>query len=111
MIYSDQNMLKGYRQQKFKLTLYERAFKMLKNNMCITKIGQAVLELRSEGEPANAHWIGKISFSYLTNSPLAPKMMSLNIAQLFLVKSHFALFLLNYLSYEVPTCVRYASAR
>ena len=85
---------------------------MLKNNMCITKIGQAILELlRSEGEPGNPHWIGQISFSYFTNSPLVPKMMSLNIAQLFLVKSHFALFLLNYLSYEVLTCVRYASAR
>ena len=70
MIYSDQNILKGYREQKFKLTLYERAFKMLKNNMCITKIGQAVLELlRSEGVPGNPHWIGKILFSYFTNSP------------------------------------------
>ena len=28
----------------YKLLSYERAFKMLKNDMCITEIGQAVLE-------------------------------------------------------------------
>ena len=36
---------KGQLQRFYKVTLYERAFKMLKNDMCITEIGQAVLEL------------------------------------------------------------------
>ena len=30
---------------KYKLLSYERAFRMLKNNMCITVMDQAVLEL------------------------------------------------------------------
>ena len=37
--------LKGQLQRFHKLMSYERAFKMLKNDMCITEIGQAVLEL------------------------------------------------------------------
>ena len=37
--------LKGQLQRFYKLMSYERAFKMLKNDMCITEIGQAVLEL------------------------------------------------------------------
>ena len=37
--------LKGQLQRFYKLMSYERAFKMLKNDMCFTEIGQAVLEL------------------------------------------------------------------
>ena len=37
--------VKGQLQRFYKLMSYERAFKMLKNDMCITEIGQAVLEL------------------------------------------------------------------
>ena len=36
---------KGQLQMFYKLTSYERAFRMLKNDMCVTEIGQAVLEL------------------------------------------------------------------
>ena len=39
------NLLKGQLQRFYKLMSYERVFKMLKNDMCITKIGQAVLKL------------------------------------------------------------------
>ena len=41
------NRVKGQLQRFYKLMSYEKAFKMLKNDMCITKIGQAVLELWS----------------------------------------------------------------
>ena len=37
--------LKGQLQRFYKLMSYERAFKTLKNDMCITEIGQAVPEL------------------------------------------------------------------
>ena len=37
--------IKGQLQRKYKLLSYERAFKMLKNDICITVIGQAVLEI------------------------------------------------------------------
>ena len=37
--------VKGQLQRFYKLISYERASKMLKNDMCITEIGQAVLEL------------------------------------------------------------------
>ena len=37
--------LKGQLQTFYKFTSYERAFKMLKNNMCVTETGQAVLKL------------------------------------------------------------------
>ena len=38
--------VKGQLQMFYKLMSYERAFKMLKNDMCfLTEIGQAVLEL------------------------------------------------------------------
>ena len=37
--------VKGELQRENKLISYERAFKMLENDMCITVIGQAVLEL------------------------------------------------------------------
>ena len=37
--------VKGQLQRFYKLMSYERAFKMLKNDMCITDIGQAVLQL------------------------------------------------------------------
>ena len=39
--------IKGELQHKNKLISYERAFKMLENNMYITEIGQAILELLS----------------------------------------------------------------
>ena len=39
--------VKGELQRENKLTSYERAFKMLKNNMYIAGIGQAILELLS----------------------------------------------------------------
>ena len=39
--------LKGELQRENKLISYERAFKMLENDVCITVIGQAVLELLS----------------------------------------------------------------
>ena len=39
------NDFKGQLQRFYNLLSYERAFKMLKNNMCITEIRQAVLEL------------------------------------------------------------------
>ena len=40
-------VLKGELQRENKLISYERAFKMLENEMYITRIGQAVLELLS----------------------------------------------------------------
>ena len=42
-----QNLLKGELQRENKLISYERAFKMLENDMYIAGIGQAVLELLS----------------------------------------------------------------
>ena len=36
---------KGQLRRKYKLLSYERALKMLKNDICITVIGQAVLEI------------------------------------------------------------------
>ena len=36
---------KGQLQRFYKLVLYERAVKMLKNDICITEIGQAVLKI------------------------------------------------------------------
>ena len=40
-------MIKGELQRENKLISYERAFKMLENDMYITVIGQAILELLS----------------------------------------------------------------
>ena len=37
--------LKGQLQRFYKLVSYERAVKIVKNDVCITKIGQAVLEV------------------------------------------------------------------
>ena len=37
--------IKGQLQRFYKLASYARAVKILKNNMCITEIGQAVLEI------------------------------------------------------------------
>ena len=37
--------IKGELQRENKLASYEKAFKMLENDMCITVIGQAILEL------------------------------------------------------------------
>ena len=37
-------LLKGQLQRFYKLVSYERAVKVLKNDICITEIGQAVLE-------------------------------------------------------------------
>ena len=37
--------VKGHVQRFYKLMSYARAFKMLKNDMCISEIGQDVLEL------------------------------------------------------------------
>ena len=39
------NLLKGQLQRFYKSVSYERAVKILKNNICITEIGQAVLEI------------------------------------------------------------------
>ena len=48
---------KGQLQRFYKLMSYERAFKMLTNDMCITEIGQAVLELWSSKDGSgNPHW-------------------------------------------------------
>ena len=41
------NLIKGELQRENKLISYERAFKMLENDMYITQIGQVVLELLS----------------------------------------------------------------
>ena len=41
------HIIKGELQRENKLMSYERAFKMLENDMRITEIGQAVLELLS----------------------------------------------------------------
>ena len=38
-------ILKGQLQRFYKLVSYERAVKILKNDICITEIGQAVLEI------------------------------------------------------------------
>ena len=46
MLYFDY-LVKGELRHENKLISYKRAFKMLENNMCITGIGQAVLELLS----------------------------------------------------------------
>ena len=43
-------ILKGQLQRFYKLMSYERAFKMLKNDMCITEISQVVLELWSSND-------------------------------------------------------------
>ena len=40
-----QLLFKGQLQRKYKLLSYERALKMPKNDMCITVIGQVVLEM------------------------------------------------------------------
>ena len=45
ILINTKNIIKGQLQRFYKLMSYERAFKMLKNNMCITEIGQAVLKL------------------------------------------------------------------
>ena len=37
--------VKGQLQRFYKLVSYERAVKILKNDICITEIGQAVLEI------------------------------------------------------------------
>ena len=39
------NKVKGQVQREYKLLSYERALKMLKNNICITVIGQAILKI------------------------------------------------------------------
>ena len=39
------NFIKGQLQKFYKLLSYERAAKILKNDICITEIGQAVLEI------------------------------------------------------------------
>ena len=39
------SLLKGQLQRFYKLVSYERAVKILKNDVCITEIGQAVLEI------------------------------------------------------------------
>ena len=44
-VYKMLRILKGQLQTKYKLLSYERALKMPKNDMCITVIGQAVLEI------------------------------------------------------------------
>ena len=41
---SHENLFKGQLQRFCKLVSYERAVKILKNDVCITEIGQAVLE-------------------------------------------------------------------
>ena len=38
-------IIKGELHAKYKSLSFERAFKMLKNDTCITTIGQAILEL------------------------------------------------------------------
>ena len=43
--FHDIYILKGQLQRKHKLFSYKRALKMLKNDICITVIGQAVLEI------------------------------------------------------------------
>ena len=42
---NDKQKVKGQLQRFYKLVLYERAVKILKNDICITEIGQAVLEI------------------------------------------------------------------
>ena len=68
--------LKGELHAKHKLLSYERAFKMLKNDMCITSICESILELRGfkdeQGHPQTSR---KMSFSDFVNSPVMPKMM------------------------------------
>ena len=44
-LFLDQVWFKGQLQRKDKLLSYERALKMLKIDICITVIGQAVLEI------------------------------------------------------------------
>ena len=39
------SLLKGQLQRFYKLVSYERAVKILKNDVCITEIGRAVLEI------------------------------------------------------------------
>ena len=67
--------LKGELQQEYKLPLYERACKILKNDMCITAIGQAVLELWSfSDEQENPPTGRKMSVFDISNSPMVPKI-------------------------------------
>ena len=50
----------------YKLLSYERASKMLKNDMCITEIGQAVLELGSSKDGSGIFIeVGKCRFPTL----------------------------------------------
>ena len=44
-VFTPMNFLKGELQRENKLISYERAFKMLENDICIAGVGQAVLEL------------------------------------------------------------------
>ena len=50
--------IKGELQRENKLISYERAFKMFENDMCITVIGQAVLELLSFKVGSGNHQTG-----------------------------------------------------
>ena len=45
MLSSVLNSFKGQLQRFYKLVSYERAVKILKNDICITEIGQAVLKI------------------------------------------------------------------
>ena len=73
--------LKGELQRENKLISYERGFKMLENDMCITVIGQAVLELLGfEIGPGN-HQTGislpqKFSEIFGNMRLISPKMKS-----------------------------------
>ena len=82
--------LKGELQCENKLISYERAFKMLENDMCITVIGEAVLELLSFKVGQGNHQTGislpqKFSEIFGNMRLISPKMASYLTSHNFLV--------------------------
>ena len=70
-------MTKQEQQCENKLTSHERAFKVLKNDMCIIVIGQAILELfRSGNHQMGISLLQKFSEIFNNMRLISPKMTS-----------------------------------
>ena len=68
-------------QRKYRLLSHESALNLLKNDICISEIGQVVLELlRSKVASGNPQRSRKLSFSEFSSSPSVPKMTKLLIS-------------------------------
>ena len=99
-------IFKGELQRENKLISYERAFKMLENDMYITVIGQAVLELLSFKVESGNHQTGipllqKFLEIFGHMRLISPKMMS------YLTSHNFQIlklrYLLSHVRYELLT--------